>query len=62
MKRLDDKQLVTQSLDGDTDAFGELVNELLLASQRAVPQRLDETGYKFAHPDLEEALRHQLGC
>ncbi|MFT4541388.1 MAG: hypothetical protein ACI841_004398 [Planctomycetota bacterium] len=42
-------------------AFGELADELLLASQRAVPSRLQETGYKFAHPDLEKALRHQLG-
>jgi uncharacterized protein (TIGR01777 family) len=42
-------------------AFGELANELLLASQRAVPRRLQETGYMFAQPDLEGALRHQLG-
>ncbi len=42
-------------------AFGELANELLLASQRAVPRRLQETGYVFARPDLEGALRHQLG-
>jgi len=42
-------------------AFGELADELLLASQRVVPRRLQETGYAFAQPDLEGALRHQLG-
>jgi len=42
-------------------AFGELANELLLASQRVVPRRLQETGYVFAQPQLEGALRHQLG-
>ncbi|MFN0007883.1 MAG: TIGR01777 family oxidoreductase [Planctomycetota bacterium] len=43
-------------------AFGELANELLLASQRVQPRRLRETGYDFAYPELEGALRHQLGC
>jgi hypothetical protein len=42
-------------------AFGELADELLLASQRAQPRRLVETGYDFAYPELEGALRHQLG-
>ncbi len=43
-------------------AFGELANELLLASQRAQPKRLQQTGYDFAYPELEVALRHQLGA
>jgi uncharacterized protein (TIGR01777 family) len=42
-------------------AFGELADALLLASQRVQPQRLQETGYTFAQPELEGALRHQLG-
>ncbi|MFT5052551.1 MAG: hypothetical protein ACI8QZ_003986 [Chlamydiales bacterium] len=42
-------------------AFGELADALLLASQRAVSQRLQESGYRFAQPDLEGCLRHQLG-
>jgi hypothetical protein len=42
-------------------AFGEMADELLLASTRVVPHRLEETGYKFRHPDLEPALRHLLG-
>jgi hypothetical protein len=43
-------------------AFGELANELLLASQRAEPARLQQTHYDFAYPELEGALRHQLGA
>jgi|HubBroStandDraft_6_1064221.scaffolds.fasta_scaffold81430_2 uncharacterized protein (TIGR01777 family) len=42
-------------------AFGEMADELLLASTRVVPHRLEETAYKFRHPDLEPALRHLLG-
>jgi NAD dependent epimerase/dehydratase family enzyme len=26
-----------------------------------LPERLLESGYRFAHPDLETALRHVLG-
>ncbi|MEO6120607.1 MAG: TIGR01777 family oxidoreductase [Acidimicrobiales bacterium] len=41
--------------------FGrELVAELL-SSQRALPKRLEASGYVFAHPELEGALRHLLG-
>jgi uncharacterized protein len=39
---------------------GELVHELLLTGQRVLPTRLDEVGYRFAHPTLEEALRAAL--
>jgi len=39
----------------------ELVDEMLLASQRVVPARLQADGYEFAHPTLEGALRETLG-
>ena len=41
--------------------FGELADELLLASQKVTPTRLLDTGYRYAQPELEGALRHQLG-
>jgi len=41
-------------------ALGQMGDELLLAGVRAVPRRLRESGYAFAHPDLEGALRHEL--
>ncbi len=40
-------------------AFG--ARRLLLASQRAVPDRLIASGYRFRHPVLETALRFCLG-
>jgi uncharacterized protein len=36
--------------------FGEMADEALLASTRAVPQRLLEAGYRFHHRTLPEAL------
>jgi len=42
-------------------AFGEMADEMLLSSQRVVPKRLSDAGYKFKYPDLEAALRHTLG-
>lgn len=42
-------------------APGELVEEMLLASQRAAPEALTSAGFEFRHPALEGALRHQLG-
>ncbi len=42
-------------------ALGELADELLLASTRVLPRRLQESGYPFRHPDLQGALRHVLG-
>ena len=42
-------------------ALGGVADELLLASKRMQPARLEETGYAFRHPDLEQALRHLLG-
>jgi NAD dependent epimerase/dehydratase family enzyme len=41
--------------------YGELGQELLLAGQRVLPARLTERGYDFLHPDLESALRFELG-
>jgi uncharacterized protein (TIGR01777 family) len=40
--------------------FGELAEEVLFASQRAVPRMLLDAGFTFAHPQLEGALRHAL--
>jgi uncharacterized protein (TIGR01777 family) len=37
-------------------ALGAMTDELLLASQRAMPVRTLETGYTFQHPLLREAL------
>jgi len=42
-------------------ALGEMADALLLASARLVPERLQQTGYAFRHPELEGALRHVLG-
>ncbi|MBI3406541.1 MAG: DUF1731 domain-containing protein, partial [Acidobacteria bacterium] len=38
-------------------AFGEMADALLLGSQRVVPARLQQVGFKFGHPSLESALR-----
>jgi uncharacterized protein (TIGR01777 family) len=35
----------------------EMVTDMVLASQRVMPTRLQATGYEFAHPELEDALR-----
>jgi uncharacterized protein (TIGR01777 family) len=42
-------------------ALGGVADELLLASKRMVPARLQESGYQFRYPELEGALRHHLG-
>lgn len=39
----------------------EMADALLLASARALPRRLEETGYPFRFPELGAALRHLLG-
>ncbi len=41
--------------------LGEMADELLLASQRVEPAVLRRSGFAFAHPELEGALRHPLG-
>ena len=41
--------------------MGEMGQELLLTSTRAVPAKLSACGYTFRYPILEDALRHVLG-
>ena len=41
--------------------FGELADELLLASTRVWPGKLVAAGYEFRHPILEDAIRYMLG-
>jgi uncharacterized protein (TIGR01777 family) len=41
-------------------AFGEMADEALLASTRAVPKRLTRAGFAFAHPTLSEAFAATL--
>jgi len=41
-------------------ALGPMADELLLASARALPNRLLDSGYAFRHAELESALRHLL--
>jgi NAD dependent epimerase/dehydratase family enzyme len=38
-----------------------MADELLLASARVQPAKLEETGYEYRHPELEGALRHLVG-
>ena len=42
-------------------ALGEMADESLLGSTRAVPRKLLDSGHDFRHPDIEAALRHVLG-
>jgi uncharacterized protein (TIGR01777 family) len=37
-------------------ALGEMADALLLSSQRVMPSKLEQSGYKFAQPDLARAL------
>jgi uncharacterized protein (TIGR01777 family) len=41
--------------------LGEMADALLLASRRIEPRRLLRSGYRFRYPELDAALRHQLG-
>jgi NAD dependent epimerase/dehydratase family enzyme len=38
-----------------------MADELLLASARVLPGRLEESGYRFRHGGLEAAFRDVLG-
>jgi uncharacterized protein (TIGR01777 family) len=40
---------------------GDLGREMLLASARVLPSRLEQSGFRFRYSDIEEALRHVLG-
>jgi uncharacterized protein len=42
-------------------ALGEMADSLLLASRRIEPRRLLDSGYRFSYPELDTAIRHQLG-
>lgn len=42
-------------------AFGQMADELLLASTRVSSERLQQAGYQFQHPELEPMLRNVLG-
>ena len=41
--------------------FGEMAALTMLASQRVKPARLEGSGFRFTHPDLEGALRRACG-
>ena len=41
-------------------AMGEMAEELLLSSVRAVPQNLQSLGFEFQHTDLDSALKAEL--
>ncbi len=41
--------------------FGEMGRETILGSQRVLPRRLAASGFPFLLPDLESALRFELG-
>jgi NAD dependent epimerase/dehydratase family enzyme len=40
--------------------FGEMADELMLASARVQPTKLLATAYTFRYPELEAGLRHLL--
>lgn len=42
-------------------AMGEMGEELLLSGANVQPKRLLDSGFSFSHPNLELALRHELG-
>jgi len=42
-------------------ALGEMADALLLASQKVLPKRFEDSGYRFSLPDLEKALQKALG-
>jgi len=42
-------------------AFGEMADEMLLASQQVLPKRLHSTGFQFELPELERAMRRYVG-
>lgn len=40
--------------------FGEAADGAILTGVHVVPEALEKTGFRFAHPELEPALRHLL--
>ena len=41
--------------------YGEMAEETLLTGQRVLPRHLLAAGFRFEYPELEAALRHELG-
>lgn len=41
-------------------AFGKMADETILADQKVVPNRLLKAGFKFEHPDIDDALKYVL--
>ena len=41
--------------------FGELAGPLLFEGQKVIPEKLIQSGFKFTHENLEDALRDCLG-
>lgn len=41
-------------------ALGEMADELLLSSAKVLPTKLQSTGFQFAYPEIEGALRHVI--
>jgi NAD dependent epimerase/dehydratase family enzyme len=41
-------------------AFGEMAQDTLLASTRAVPERLHAAGFQFSHERLEQAISEMV--
>ncbi|PYS73844.1 MAG: TIGR01777 family protein [Acidobacteria bacterium] len=42
-------------------AFGEMADEMLLASQKVMPKKLTSAGFQFQYPQLEAAMRKYVG-
>jgi len=40
--------------------FGEMANETILASQKAIPAKLQAHGFSFTHPQIQQALAAEL--
>jgi uncharacterized protein len=41
-------------------AFGEMADEMLLASQKVIPKKLISMGFEFSYPTLENAMRRYV--
>jgi uncharacterized protein (TIGR01777 family) len=41
-------------------AFGEMADEMLLASQKVMPKKLMSLGFRFKYPELEAAMRRYV--
>lgn len=41
--------------------FGEMADEMLYAGAKVLPAKLERQGFRFQYPELESALRHELG-